>query len=254
MDKSKGKYKILLFRGSPRSNIQEVEMWNNKLPCDVLNIRYMQEIPAYHLARNWFLEHKEYDYFVIATDDIIVKPEHVEQLQKDIDENPFPVISGMMNVDQHEYMIENGNLNICQTLALKDKKLRYYDWYKRENLPDKTIFQVKFAGFGLTAIRRDIIEQIEFAGDGIFKGKGMEFGASLDFVFCWNCHERNIPIFVDKRIDMQHLRISGRHQVGERYPQIWFNDVLIKTCVHEPERIMYDSKWFNQCVKCKSFT
>jgi hypothetical protein len=246
-------YKLLLFRGSPRSNIPEVETWNDKLPCDVLNIRYMQEIPAYWRARKEFLN-GDWDYLLIATDDIILKPEHIEQIQKDVDDNPYPVISGMMNVDQHEYMQENGNLNICNALALKDRKLRYYDWYKRNTIPSKTIFQVKFAGFGLTAIRRDIVEQIEFGGDGIFKGKGMMFGASLDFVFCWNCHEKNIHIFVDKRIDMHHMRTSGTHQVGIRKPEIWLNDKLLETCKHEGRsQLCPDGRWYNVCVKCQSF-
>lgn len=243
--------KLLLFRGSPRSNIPEVE--REKLPCDVLNVRFMQEIPAYKLARKWFLEHEEYDYFAIATDDIVVKPEHIMQLQKDLEDN-YQVISGMMNVDQHEYMQEDGNLNICIELALKDRKLRSYNWIKRNTLPDKDIFQVKFAGFGLTAIRRDVIEKIEFAGDGVFKGKGMEFGASLDFVFCWNCHENNIPVYVDKRIDMKHLRISGSHRVGEISPQIWFNDVLIKMCRHDNKIVKFlHEKYYNVCVECNSF-
>ena len=254
MSKLGKKYNLLLFRGSPRSNIQEVEEWNDKLPCDTLIIRYMQEIPAYWRAREEFLK-GSWDYLVIATDDIVVKPEHIEQLQKDIDENPFPVISGMMNVDQHEYMKKNGNLNICETLALKDKKLRYYDWYKRETLPNKDIFQVKFAGFGLTAVRRDIVEKIYFAGDGIFKERGMQFGASLDFVFCWHCHEKNIPIFVDKRIDMQHLRASGISKVGERHSEIWLNGSLLELCRHhEKEQFYANGRYYNRCARCKSFT
>jgi len=246
--------KLLLFRGSPRSNIDEVECHNINLmkECDVLNIRYMQEIPAYRNARSYFLEN-DYDYLLIATDDIIVKPEHIRQIKEDIKDG-YEVISGMMNVDQHEYLKEDGNINICQALALKDRKLRVYDWYKRNTLPDKDIFPVKFAGFGLTAIRRDIIEKIEFWGDGIFRDKGMKFGASLDFVFCWNCHELGIPIFADKRIDMQHLRTSGRHQVGERPTEAWINDRLLMKCKHKEKKIVrYNDKDYNVCVNCDSF-
>lgn len=244
--------KLLLFRGSPRSNIEEVEIQNSKLPCDILNIRYMQEIPAYANARKYFLEH-DYDYLLIATDDIVVLPEHIRLIQEDC-ENKYPVISGMMNVDQHEYMVDDGSLNICYELALKDRKLRYYNWIKRNQLPEDDIFQVKFAGFGLTAIRRDIVERIEFAGDGIFKDKGMKFGASLDFVFCWNCHVMGIDVFVDKRIDMKHLRTSGEHQVGKRKCEIWHNDELINRCGHSEKRLEYhNNKTYNVCVKCDSF-
>lgn len=220
--------KLLLFRGSPRSNIDEVEVENPKIrkECDVLNVRYSFEFDAYKWARDYFLAHEEYDYFVIATDDIIVKPEHIIQLKEDLKEFKFAVISGMMNVDEKDY--PDGNLNICSCLALKDKKLRHYDWLDLTRLPKDDIFQVKFSGFPLMAIRRDIIEMFPFATDSIFKGKGMQFGASLDFVFCWYCHEYGIPIYVDKRIFMQHLRTHGTHQAGNRKKEIWLNDKMIQ--------------------------
>jgi len=232
--------RLLLFRASPRANIPDVEALNraNEKECDVLYVRYAFEFDAYQFARDYFLDHKEYTHLVIATDDIIVKPEHIRQLKKDLKMHPFPVIGGMMNVDQQEYNDQWGNLNICQTLGLQDRKLRSYDWYKRNTLPVEDIFQVKFNGFALLAIRRDVIELFPFNTDSVFKGTGVNFGASLDFVFCWYCHEHrwvengedkmSIPIYVDQRIDMQHLRISGTHQAGERKKEVWLNDKLIQ--------------------------
>lgn len=231
--------KLLLFRGSPRANIPDVEVWNrkNEKECDVLYVRYAFEHDAYQWARDYFLEHKEYDYLLIATDDIIVKPEHIRQIKKDLkirlspqneEFRSFAVISGMMNVDQQEYNDQWGNLNICHELAFKDRKLRYYSWIKRNELPTPDIFPVGFAGFGLTAIRRNIIEKIPFHTDSVFKGTGVASGASLDLVFCWYCYEYGVPIVVDQRIDMQHLRISGTHQAGERKKEVWLNDKLIQ--------------------------
>lgn len=209
---------ILLFRGSPRSNIKEVENYNPLLPCDKLIIRFKTEFFAYEEARNFFLNEGDWEYLVLATDDIVVKPEHIIQLQKDIDNFHYPVISGIMNVDQNEYQLPYGNLNICHELALKDRRLRQYNWIKRRDLPEEDIFPVKFSGFPLMAIRRDVVKMTPFAADGVYKGKPMNLGASLDFVFCWFCHEKGIPIYADKRINMQHLRISGRMQIGEREP------------------------------------
>ena len=68
---------LLLFRGSPRSNIENVEMWNGILPCDKLIIRFVSEFKAYKKAREFFIEHKEYTHLVIATDDIVVHPKHI---------------------------------------------------------------------------------------------------------------------------------------------------------------------------------
>lgn len=232
--------KLLFFRASPRANIKDVEIWNhkNEKECDTLYVRYAFEHDAYKFARDYFLNHKEYDYLVLATDDIIVKPEHIRQIKEDLKLHPFPVIGGMMNVDQQEYNDQWGNLNICQALGLKDRRLRQYDWYKRNTLPKEDIFNVKFNGFALLAIRRDIVELFPFHSDGIFRGTGIEFGASLDFVFCYYCHDhewvdkgeskKSIPIYVDQRIDMQHLRISGQSQAGERQKEIWLNDKMLQ--------------------------
>ena len=243
--------KLLLFRGSPRSNIDEVEKYNESLMkvCDVLNVRYMQEIPAYKNARRMFLD-GNWDYFVIATDDIVVKPEDIIQLEEDLEK--YDVIGGMMNVDEKDY--PDGNLNICYELALKDRKLRAYNWIKKPDLPKEDIFQVKFNGFALLGINRKILQDIEFAGDGIFRGKGMKFGASLDFVFCWECHVRNIPVFTDKRIDLHHLRTSGSHQVGIRKPEIWLNDELLNRCNHNNKIIKeFNNRPYAVCNECDSF-
>ena len=237
--------KLLLFRASPRDNIPDVIAENHKLTkyCDLLEVKFAFEFDAYKYARDYFLSN-DYDYLILATDDIIVKPEHMKQLKWDLenlrmkDGKEYPVLSGMMNVDQQEYNDQWGNINICQVLGLKDRKLRQYDWYKRNTLPLEDIFEVKFAGFGLTAIKREIVELFPFHSDGVFRGTGESFGASLDFVFCWYCHEyewmdkeginhKSIPIFIDQRIDMQHLRISGEIQSGTREKEVWLNCTLL---------------------------
>jgi hypothetical protein len=204
------KVKLLLVRGSPRSNIPMVEQYNDKFPCDTLIVRYTPEFRAYQIMRDYFLEHKEYTHFVLATDDMVVSPEHVTQLQKDLEEYDLPVLSGVMNVDQDD----NINLNIAWSIASKARSFRRYFWIHRDELPtDEDIFQVEFSGFPLMAIRRDIVEKWTFDADRVFEGKPASNGASLDLVFCWRCKENDIPIFVDKRIDMIHLRKAGKNMV-----------------------------------------
>jgi len=227
--------KLLLFRGSPRSNIHEVERWNKHLEdyCDVLCVRYAMEFEAYEYARGYFLNHPEYDYLVIATDDIVVTVKDIKQLKDDLEAVDYPVLSGLMNVDEKDHDDMWGNLNITYELAAKDRRLRFYNFVKFNELPVEDIFQVMFAGFGLTAIRRDIIEEpgFNFASDGIFRGTGIVNGASLDLVFCWWCMEHKdekgnpnpIPIFCDQRIHMHHLRDHGRSQVGEREKVVEIN-------------------------------
>lgn len=214
---------LLLARACPRRNIIEVERYHHLQPCDQILVNYYTEYDAYFEIRKYFLEHPEYTHLVLGTDDIVILPDHVRQLQKDLLEKDYPILCGMMNVDQIEYQQNSGNLNISYELALKEKKLRHYNWVRRFELPDKDIFQVKFNGFALMAIKRDVIERYEFACDGVFKPDGKtKSGASVDFVFCWYCHEHQIPIFIDKRIDMMHLRMAGRLQCGEKHKSIEF--------------------------------
>jgi len=204
------KVKLLLGRGSPRSNIENVEIWNEKLPCDKIIPRFTSEHKAYKQIRDYFLSHEEYTHLVLATDDIVVHPKHIDILEEDLENYDYPVLSGMMNVEQ----TDTEDLNISWTLPIKDRKHRQYKWITRKELKSQEdIFEVAFSGFGLTAIRRDVVDKIMFDADRVFEGLPPDRGASLDTVFCWYCKERDIPIHVDKRIIMKHLRKSGRHRL-----------------------------------------
>lgn len=208
--------KLLLARQCPRLNIQEVE--EQILPCDVLKVCFLPEYQCFQEIRNYFLA-TDYTHLVIASDDIVVKPEHVIQLQKDLEEYDYQVIGGMMNVDEPEYQLPQGQLNISLELPFKSRKTRWYTWIHRQELPEQNIFQVKFNGFSLLSIRRDVVSEHVFVGD-MFWVDEPEKGASYDLTFCWWCHENNIPVFTDKRIDMKHLRASGTQRVRVEPPII----------------------------------
>lgn len=217
--------KILLGRGSPRSNIREVESLNESLPCDKLIVRFVGEYKAYMIMKDEFMKRPDYTHLVLATDDIVVKPEHIVQLQKDLDEFDYPVISGMMNVDQDDDV----HVNLTWELPIKDRKHRQYNNIRREMIADEPdIFQVAFSGFPLMAIRRDIVKPYIFAADKVFQGFPPYRGASLDLVFCWYCKENNIPVMVDKRIDMKHLRASGTNRVGKKHTKVeyWHDGII----------------------------
>ena len=112
----------------------------------------------------------------------------------------------MMNVDQRDEI----NVNITRDLPNKPRRERIWRWITRSTLPKENIFQVAFAGFALTAIKREIIEDYIFAADKSLVGMEVHRGASLDFVFAWHCKEHDIPIYCDKRIDMRHLRTESK--------------------------------------------
>jgi len=198
--------KILLGRGSPRSNIEAVEHWNQFLPCDKIIPRFVTEFKAYKMMRDYFLRHTEYTHLVLATDDIVVHPKHVDMLIDDLELHDYPVLSGMMNVET----TDTQNVNLAMELPLKDRRLRAYTWMKRDELPDEQFFRVAFSGFPLMAIHRDLINQYTFLADRVFEGQPPDRGASLDLVFCYWCQKNGIPIMVDQTIDMKHLRNKGR--------------------------------------------
>ena len=214
------KLKILLGRGSPRSNIEAVEHWNGTLPCDKLIPRFISEWKAYKIMRDYFLDHKEYTHLVLATDDIVVHAKHIDILLDDLELFPeYPVISGWMNVNQNDFRYAN----LALELPIKDRRTRAYDWMTKEqvfDMPEQDLFKVAFSGFPLMAIRRDVLDQYSFMADRVFEGKTPEMGASLDLVFCYHCQEHNIPIMVDPDIRMTHLRAKGRmrlHKADKLY-------------------------------------
>jgi len=212
------KVNLLLGRGSPRSNIINVELWNEKLPCDKIIPRFTAEWGAYAQMRKYFLNHTEYTHLVLATDDIVVHPRHIDILQDDLEITDYPVLTGMMNVEQNDMI----NRNISMSLPIKDRKHRHYDWLTINQIESfERFFKVAFSGFPLMAIRRDIVNEIMFDADRVFEGKPPNRGASLDTVFCWYCQERDIPITVDKKIDMKHLRKSGRLRL-DKTPRLYF--------------------------------
>lgn len=209
---------LLLARASPRCNIPEVE--NEKIDYPVLRVKFMQEYTAYQEIKKFFMAHTEFTHLVLATDDIVVKNEHLIQLQTDLEVYDFPVICGMMNIDEKDY--PKGRLTISPDLP--DKITKECKYFTTETDLPIGLFPVKWNGFALMAIRRDIIERYEFKADStLCGGTDPAFGGAYDTVFCWWCHENNIPIYCDSRIDMKHLRQSGRTRLGEEKPDIEFN-------------------------------
>jgi len=205
------KVKLLLGRGSPRANIEIVECWNGKLPCDKIIPTFTSEWTAYQQMRNYFLSHKEYTHLVLATDDIVVLPKHVDMLQDDLELHDYPILSGMMNVEE----AEPDKLNLTWELPSKDRKARKYKWLMRDDLPKERFFKVGFSGFPLMAIRRDLIDQYTFMADRVFEGKAPHRGASLDTVFCWWAKDNNIPITVDQEIEMRHYNRMARLRLAK---------------------------------------
>lgn len=212
------KVNILHVIPSPRANVPAVLNYQRELPFDRFIPYFLKEVDAYALARDYFLEHKEYTHFAVGTDDIVVKPEHILHLAKDLEETDYPILSGVMNVYQEDWQY----LNICKNLVSPRWYDRYYDWIPRKDLPkytqDGPIIPVAFSGFPLMIIRRDVVEKIPFYSDNMYNDVSYKDGGSLDVQFCYNARREGFEIHADTRVFMEHLRMSGTIRVNKVKP------------------------------------
>ena len=103
--------KLLLFRATPRDNIPDVMAENKSLLqyCDMLEVKFAFEFDAYKYARDYFLNH-DYDYLVLATDDIIVKKEHIKAIRDNV--------THRLNRDGTSYFSLDGSENLPIFLIL----------------------------------------------------------------------------------------------------------------------------------------
>lgn len=209
---------LLLAVPSPR-DIPEVLNEHPLLPCDIFVPKYYPEWQAYHHIREYFLSHKEYTHLGIACDDIVVKPQHIKRLVRDLELFDYEVMSGMMNVEEKDLEV----LNITPTTNIVNPRHeeRHYDWLNKKDVIGKGIIKVGFSGFPLMVIRRNVVELIPFDSDGAYNGSDATSTGSLDVMFCKACHDRNIPIMVDTDVLLLHLRRHGTSRVGG-VPPTWY--------------------------------
>jgi hypothetical protein len=188
---------------------------------DKLWIKYYDAVQAYEIMRKTFLLRNEYSYLAILPDDLIVTREQYIMLYNDLVANDYTVLSGWCNLDTTE---EHNKLsNICiDTLpptpphASTLDKFKFADVFELDDLQKEgwRIIPVKFAGFPLTFIRRDVVAKVPFRDD---------FGCCHDSTFALDLEEKGIEQFVDLRIAMTHLKLKEgdyeKMQVGIKKPE-----------------------------------
>lgn len=248
----------LLCSPSPR-NIPEVIRAHQKLPFDRLYAKYFVEREAYWHLRNFFLQHPEYTHLVLIPDDLVVEPHHVAQLYKDLQEYDYAVLSGICNIDMAHpdlYSITENLPHPVRPLKKVDcpKDMphrrwfawRWYSWFtdktiqEEQKRQDRTIIRVQHSGFALQAIRRDIVERIEFMTDAVENGIKESETSSVDVMFSNSCGAAGIAIFADPRIKMRHLREAGPVEITLGDGELWHivdgNKYVYKTQGQVPKR------------------
>lgn len=251
--------KLLIAVPSPR-DIKQVLKAHDKLEEEVAYAKYLPERIAYNLLRDYFLNYTDCTHMVIAPDDLVIEQHHIDKLKQDISEYDYAVISGLCNVAQGKGLDELYSITenlphplrpaIEPTVPEKIRHewgYRWYAWYSKAALKKeiqrqsssttkpKEIIRVWHSGFALQAIRRDIVKVIQFQTDVLEQGPGFEKmeTASTDIMFSNACAFLKIPIYVDTKINMLHLRSAGDIEImfGDYQLQIKHRDGTRETYI-----------------------
>ena len=162
---------------------------------------------AYSLLRDYFLNHWEYTHLVLCPDDLLVTNDDFDILINDVKEFDYPVISGICNLtyldkDREKYAASKS----IPGYSIKDyvfiTKAEIEEWKRNKEY----IQPVKFNGFALSFIRKDVISQFCFDGN-----------QGLDRVFGINCDNRNIPMYIDIRAECFHIKYRMGFEVYEKF-------------------------------------
>lgn len=208
--------KPLVFIPSPR-DIPEFLEAVDKINLDKYWVKYHRpEILAYQELRRFFLEHTEYTHLIILPDDLIVSADDVDRLIDHVKKNPeLQIVSGFCNIDITDL---KDYANICIELV-SDKRPRDYFWktfaelekYCQENKNENGLIKVKFSGFPLMIIARQVIEDIAFRNDS--ESGVSDDGCCIDVTFCYDAHLKCYDIYVDPTLRLYHMKIAdGRYQ------------------------------------------
>jgi len=181
--------------------------WHEQLNSyvDKLLIKGYLHEEAHKIARQFFLEHKEYTHLIICAEDVLVTPCHLKLLLRDIEEHPeYPVIAGYSNYDfTHNWL----NIN---EIDMRHKYVMFAEQYHfipplKIMTTGETFIRVFFQGLALTAIRRDVAEKIPFRPyKRVSDRLGYNRGIMFDLAFAIDCANNNIPQYVDTRLWLLH--------------------------------------------------
>ena len=224
--------KILAAVPSPR-DLAQFDAAFQKINVDKLIVKYMPEQEAYNIIRERFLKYTEYTHLAIVPDDLIVEPQHWDQLVADLKEYDYPVACGVCNLDNSPE--HQGMLNICinhPPAISRVQTMRSYKWLfegseEHQQYLNKTppIVKVNFAGFPCIIFARDVISLFVFKDDRKpYNPK--ERGCCVDVMACADLADLDIPIHCDLRVRMTHLKIDDNQiegkMVGIKEPKIEF--------------------------------
>jgi len=205
---SSSNIKPLLGILNPRELPAFQESINNIKNIDKVFIKYFTpEADAYYSLRLFFLHHFQFSHLILCPDDVLFTEKEIQTLIDDIGKFNPPVITGFSNINLTDQI---NDVTLSLYPEPMERAARQYQLLTKQDLAKMPrYFQVKWQGFSLTTIRRDIVERIEFDDDAKWNGQPYGAGCCLDSTFSYNCNIRGIPIICDQQVQILHLR-EGR--------------------------------------------
>jgi hypothetical protein len=214
----------LICSPSPRDIKQVSDSVNAIKGVPKLWAKYYHEADAYRIMERYFLEHTNADYLVICPDDLVARDEDYRAILKTINDHggkeQFPMISGICNL--HNMPGYRTQLAICIDQEIHpNRRRRHYTWmdmrhqdWKEKGYDKMELLRVKFSGFALQFVRRDIVERFGLQGDKAFNDfDKRQQDLSYDVMLCYVCNQNDIPIYVNPQVWMLHLRGSHPREI-----------------------------------------
>lgn len=188
-----------------------------EIPCDKFITNYMPYPYPHNLARDYFLEHREYTHLIVQPQDLHVNKEHYAKLIETVCETEYDVVSCVCNVEREGHR-DYHKWAICKKIPSMDRNKRYYNWIP-ETVEKLGILQVEFQGMVFACISRKIIEKINLEAEFVFKGtihvSDNPYAAAPDLTFCHEMKKAGIPIYANTDIRLIHYANHKPSRVGK---------------------------------------
>jgi hypothetical protein len=147
---------------------------------------------------------------MIVADDTIFPQKNIDDLIEGITTYNFPFLAGFSNIDL-------GSMKDVYTMSFKGEPLdrfkRNYELLTKDDLFDEKgnrklprYIQVRWQGFSLATIRRDVVEKIPFEDDAAYNGNPYGCGCCVDTCYSYQCIQKKIPMYCDTNVQFIHLR------------------------------------------------
>jgi hypothetical protein len=198
-------------------NFELARQWINSVDfVDKLELNYYMRHEANRFIRKYFLEHKQYKYLILSTDDILGTACNVKQILQDEKKHHFRVISGWSNIKLNKSWAA---VSLRPHDGIENKTSTYESYHFIEMADILTgrlgypFFKAWFVGLPLTLMTREVVEKVSFGGFMLQKDRlcitpeTKEYGRPImfDLQFAIDCARHRIPIMIDTRVFLLHF-------------------------------------------------